>query len=115
MLDTALPPKDLTPLNTILAQYREQGITFHAMRTRRAGSRRFISFHVLVPGTWDVAQGHRLCEEIETAICKEYPHTTVFTHLEPREDPTSFADQALDRNALPMSTTEANGMHGKRT
>jgi cation diffusion facilitator family transporter len=97
LLDTALPKEDLEHINTILDHYRAQGIAFHALRSREAGSRRFVSFHVLVPGTWTVARGHSICEEIELAIRHDLPETTVFTHLEPREDPRSFADQALDR------------------
>lgn len=97
LMDTALPTTDLQQLQPIFAAYRSQGVEFHALRTRRAGSRRFISFHVLVPGAWTVEQGHALCEEIEQAIRRILPETTVFTHLEPREDPTSWKDQGLDR------------------
>ena len=72
-------------------------IQFHALRTRVAGARRFVSFHVLVPGEWTVQCGHELCEEIELAISKALPSTHVTTHLEPIEDPVSWEDQELDR------------------
>ncbi|QBD79843.1 cation transporter [Ktedonosporobacter rubrisoli] len=113
LLDTALPAEDLQQIHSILDSYRPQGVTFHALRTRRAGSRRFVSFHVLVPGSLSVQQGHGLCEEIELALHQALPETTIFTHLEPREDPVSFADQQLDREsseetdpALPTPQTE---------
>ncbi len=106
LLDTALPKDDLDHINTILDDYRAQGIVFHALRSRQAGSRRFVSFHVLVPGTWTVLKGHSMCEAIELAIRSSLPETTVFTHLEPREDPTSFADQALDRVPEPEEPSE---------
>src|SRR6266550_7236406 len=106
LLDTALPKEDLEHINTILDDYRAQGIVFHALRSRRAGSRRFVSFHVLVPGNWTVLKGHSMCEAIELAIRSSLPETTVFTHLEPREDPTSFADQALDRVPEPEEPSE---------
>ena len=51
-----------------------------------------------------------MCEAIELAIREAFPETTVFTHLEPREDPTSFADQALDRAPVsdePFETASA--------
>lgn len=99
-LDTSLPREDQTIIQSILDKYREQGVVFHALRTRRAGSRRFVSFHVLVPGTWSVLKGHAMCEQIELALRRALPETTVFTHLEPREDPTSFEDQALDRDTV---------------
>ena len=67
------------------------------MRTRTAGTRRFVSFHVLVPGSWTVQQGHDLCEAIELAILRVLPLTHVTTHLEPVEDPVSWEDLELER------------------
>lgn len=97
LLDTALPNDEQRIINAILERYAPQGILFHALRTRRAGPRRFVSLHVLVPGTWSVQQGHDLCEEIELAIGQALPESHVTTHLEPLEDPSAWADQGLDR------------------
>ena len=97
LLDTALPPEDLQTINDILGTYRKQGIAFHALRTRMAGRRRFVSFHVIAPGTWTILKGHALCEEIEVALHQALPNSTVFTHLEPKEDPVTFEDMELDR------------------
>jgi divalent metal cation (Fe/Co/Zn/Cd) transporter len=52
---------------------------------------------VLVPGTWTVQRGHDLLEKLEADIRDALPHTTVFTHLEPIEDPASHDDIQLDR------------------
>ncbi|WP_414572459.1 cation transporter dimerization domain-containing protein [Nostoc sp. CCY 9925] len=52
-------------------------IQFHALRSRLAGKRRFISFHVLVPGAWTVRQGHNLCEQIELKIIQALPGTSI--------------------------------------
>ena len=106
LLDTALPLEDMRLIEHVLDSYRAQGLAFHALRTRQAGSRRFISFHVLVPGNWTVLKGHTTCETIEIALHDAFPETTVFTHLEPLEDPTSFIDQALDRTADTHSTPQ---------
>lgn len=97
LLDSALPAEDQELIGTVLARYRRPGIAFHALRTRMAGARRFMSIHILVPGDWTVQQGHALCEEIELALRASLPGTTVFTHLEPLEDPAAWADQGLDR------------------
>jgi cation diffusion facilitator family transporter len=97
LLDTTLPPEDLQQIQAVLDRYRQQGIKFHALRTRNAGKRRFISFHVLVPGDWTVQQGHHICDEIELELRQALPDSTIFTHLEPSEDPSSFVDQGLDR------------------
>jgi cation diffusion facilitator family transporter len=97
VLDTALPPADQARIVAVLAPYQDMGIVFHALRTRTAGQRRFVSLHVLVPGGWTVQRGHALAEQIEQSIIAALPRTTVFTHLEPLEDPVSWEDQSLDR------------------
>lgn len=97
LLDTALPVEDQAVINDVLAFYEQEGILFHAVRTRRAGLRRFVSLHVLVPGRWTVKHGHDVCEEIELAIRRALPDTHVSTHLEPLEDPSAWDDQELDR------------------
>ena len=97
LLDPALPAEDQAKIQKVLSRYEERDIRFHAVRTRSAGQRRFISMHVLVPGDWTVKRGHDLAEEIEYDIACDLPQSTFFTHVEPSEDPASFADQALDR------------------
>ncbi len=97
LLDTALPPDEQHIITDVLQRYEDEGIAFHAVRTRRAGPRRFVSLHVLVPGRWSVKHGHDVCEEIERAISSALPDTNVTTHLEPLEDPSAWADQELDR------------------
>ena len=97
LLDRTLPPEDQEAILSVLSRYEEKGIRFHALRTRASGPRRFISMHVLVPGKWTVQQGHDLSEQIETNLAEALPHSTFFIHIEPSEDPASFADQSLDR------------------
>jgi cation diffusion facilitator family transporter len=100
LLDTALPPEDLAVVEGVQERYREYDIEFHALRSRSAGARRFVSMHVLVPGSWTVGRGHDLSERLEREIVEELPMTTVFVHLEPLEDEASFRDQGLDRPGL---------------
>jgi divalent metal cation (Fe/Co/Zn/Cd) transporter len=57
----------------------------------------FVSMHIQVPGRWTVQRGHRLLEDIERDVRRALPGATVFTHLEPAEDPASWEDQTLDR------------------
>lgn len=99
LLDTAIPVTDRTALQAILESYRAQSVEFHAVRTRQAGARRFVSLHVLVPGAWTVQRGHDLLEEIEHDIRSALGTVTVFTHLEPVEDPLAWEDIGLDRAA----------------
>jgi cation diffusion facilitator family transporter len=97
LLDAALAEGERRALDEILARHRTETVQFHALRTRQAGARRFVSFHVLVPGGWSVRRGHALVEEIERDVRSVIPNVTVDTHLEPVEDAVSFEDQGLDR------------------
>ncbi|NTU78615.1 MAG: cation transporter [Chloroflexales bacterium] len=97
LMDTALPKEELAQVRGVLDSFADRGVCYHALRTRQAAARRFVSFHLLVPDSWTVQQGHTLAEEVERAIRHTLPSTTVFTHLEPRDDPVSLEDMALDR------------------
>ena len=99
LMDASIPEEELKTIEGILAAYRQQGLEFHALRTRQAGTRAFITVHVLVPGSWTVQEGHDWSERIETDIRQAVTHAHITTHLEPIEDPISLADQDLDRQA----------------
>jgi cation diffusion facilitator family transporter len=101
LLDTALAPEEQATLRAVLARHEGPELKFHAVRTRQAASRRFVSMHVLVPGDWSVRRGHELAEQIEAEVRAALHNATVFTHLEALEDPASFQDQGLDRSAVP--------------
>jgi cation diffusion facilitator family transporter len=97
LLDTALPESVRRQISGVLDEFASGEVQFHALRTRRAGRWRFISVHVLVPGEWSVQRGHDLLEQVEERLRGTVPDSTVFTHLEPLEDPVSFQDQTLRR------------------
>ena len=98
-MDEAIPEEQVRAVESVLEGYRRHGLDFHALRTRQAGRRAFITLHVLVPGAWTVQQGHDWLERIEADIRHAVPHAHVTTHLEPAEDPVSLFDQTLDRIA----------------
>lgn len=99
LMDESIPDEQIESIEAVLEEYRRHGLHFHALRTRQAGRRTFITLHVLTPGTWTVQQGHDWLERIETDIRKKLPSAHITTHLEPLEDPVSLSDQTLDRTA----------------
>ena len=101
LMDAALPLEDRRIVQSVLDGYREEGVEYHALRTRSAGARRFVSVHILVPGSWTVQRGHDLLERLEAEIRARLAYSTVFTHLEPIEDRASWEDGGLDRTGGP--------------
>jgi cation diffusion facilitator family transporter len=98
LMDRALDEDEQQRIQAALARFEPAGVRFHALRTRQAGRRGFVSVHILVPGAWTVQRGHDLAEDVEAAVRTELPYVTVFTHVEPVEDPRSLADQGLERD-----------------
>jgi cation diffusion facilitator family transporter len=97
LMDVALPPELKRLITEVFDRYIEQGIAYHALRTRQAGRRSFISFHALVPGQWTVQAAHDWVERIESDLRLAIPNCHITSHLEPIDDPGSMDDQALDR------------------
>jgi cation diffusion facilitator family transporter len=97
LMDAALPPGEVEQVMVILDRHCVEGVTYHALRTRRSAAQRFVSVHIQVPGGWSVQQGHELLESLEREIRHALPQVNVITHLEPAEDPVSWQDEVLNR------------------
>ena len=98
LMDASLLPEEMQAIENVLDKYRQKyKIDFHALRTRQAGARHFITVHVLVPGEWTVHDAHHIAEDIEGDIRAVVQNSVAFTHLEPIEDEISHHDICLDR------------------
>jgi cation diffusion facilitator family transporter len=85
LMDAALPAEDVERVEALIAAELPADASFHALRTRKAGARRFLEFHLLVPGTLSVAESHALCDRIETALTAALAKAHVTIHVEPNE------------------------------
>jgi cation diffusion facilitator family transporter len=98
LMDGAVPEGVKEQLQTTLASYHERGAQFHSIRTRQAGATSFISFHVVVPGSWSVHQAHQLTTELEDDLKKHVPQSVIYTHVESSDDPAAWDDQELAKS-----------------
>jgi cation diffusion facilitator family transporter len=98
LMDAALPDSAQEVIQAVISKYSEKGVSFHALRTRQAAARQFVSVHMLVPGHWTVHDAHHIAEDFEADIRAALGGVvTVFTHMEPVEDELSMEDIFLDR------------------
>lgn len=98
LMDASLPPKELKLIEDVMERYRAKHVAFHALLTRQAAARQFVSVHMLVPGEMTVHDAHHIAEDFEADIRNALGGAvTVFTHLEPVEDELSMEDIHLDR------------------
>ena len=88
LMDTALLPEEIGQIEHLIRAQLPAGASFHDLRTRKAGARRFIEFHLLVPGATSVHQSHALCDRIEYSIERHLTNASVTIHVEPAETET---------------------------
>jgi cation diffusion facilitator family transporter len=97
LMDASLPAPEREAVQAVLRRYRAEGVHTHDVRTRQSGRRRFLSLHVLVPGTWSVQRGHETLERLEADLRALFADLVVLTHLEPLEDPKAYDEEPLVR------------------
>ncbi|MBZ0093095.1 MAG: cation diffusion facilitator family transporter [Sulfuricellaceae bacterium] len=86
LMDESLPADELALIEAAIKEALPPVATFHDLRTRKSGPRRFIECHVLVPGAITVSRSHALCDAIEAAIAARLRNTSVTIHVEPMEE-----------------------------
>ncbi|AZZ40657.1 cation transporter [Acidipropionibacterium jensenii] len=95
LMDIALPSQVNDEILAFLDSRSSKTLKFHAVRTREAGYRRFLEFHMLMPGEWTVQHGHDVMEDLIDDLITRWPELRVMGHLEPIEDPRSYEDIEL--------------------
>ena len=85
LMDTALSPREIHKTEELIRAELPAGASFHALRTRKAGTARFIEFHLLLPGNTSVAESHALCDRLEASIALHLAKASVTIHVEPNE------------------------------
>jgi cation diffusion facilitator family transporter len=109
LMDQALPEQDQAKVRAAIEGQLAPGMDYHALRTRRAGTRRFADFHLLVPGVFTVRRAHEITERIEEAIRAALPDMEVTIHIEPIEEPAAWEDSELV--PLEQAARQARGEH----
>jgi cation diffusion facilitator family transporter len=109
LMDASLPQAELTLIETTIRRHTGADAVFHNLRTRKAGTQRFIEFHLLVAGTTTVQAAHEVCESIEQQIKALLANTQITIHIEPLEDPASWdALPTLERPPGVSQTDQAS-------
>jgi cation diffusion facilitator family transporter len=85
LMDVALPEKDVARVEALIRAELPPAASYHALRTRKAGARRFLELHLLVPGELSVADSHALCDRIEASLHAHFAKAHVTIHVEPNE------------------------------
>lgn len=85
LMDEAVPAEHLDSIRNLISANADGALEAHDVRTRHAGRRTFIDFHLVVPGEMTVSEAHVICDRIERALRDEVDDAMITIHVEPEE------------------------------
>ncbi len=83
LMDAAVAPATLERICEVISASSSGAIEAHDLRTRLAGPRTFIEFHLVVPGGMTVEAAHMICDRIEAALRQAIGESIISIHVEP--------------------------------
>ena len=82
LLDVSLPEQDLEKLKMIIQRHCTDKISYHDLRSRKAGNYIYVDFHLNLPEDLTVREAHEICDFIENDIRSSLKNTEVTIHVE---------------------------------
>ncbi|TYB32998.1 MAG: cation transporter, partial [Flexistipes sinusarabici] len=86
LVDTELPVDIKEKIIDIITQYEDYHLDFHRLRTRQAGSQKFIDLHLTLCREVSLKDAHKIADIIEKRIRDEIKNSDVIIHIEPCAD-----------------------------
>ncbi len=83
LLDVKLPDTEQAWIIAHIISFNPEVKSYHKLRTRKAGSERFVDVHIRVAGNSSVRESHTLAHKIIDGIKLHLPGTSVSVHVEP--------------------------------
>ena len=83
LMDVAVEPRMLARIRDLIAANADGAIEAHDVRTRQAGRKMFIEFHLVVPGSMTVEAAHTICDRIEVQLRAAVDDAHITIHVEP--------------------------------
>jgi len=83
LVDTRLPKAEEAEIKDCIIEHYSKVVSFHELRTRKAGSQRYIDLHLVMPKNASVDEAHRMCDHLEQDIEARLHHTSVTIQVEP--------------------------------
>jgi len=117
ILDARLPDIEEQIIKEVLKKYSPEFVEFHKLRTRKAGSQRYVDLHLVVPGQMVINKAHVICNQIEEEICSRLSGIHILIHAEPCSLNCSDCRQAAAEqpNSLACEPLyEKHGLYGQK-
>jgi len=83
LVDEKLPPQEEAEINACLKEHTSNIVSFHNLRTRKAGAQRYVDLHVVMRNDAGLEEAHQMCDHLEADIRARLPRTNIIIHCEP--------------------------------
>lgn len=83
LVDRSLASSSLDELNALIKGHDPRVLGYHEMRTRRAGDKAFIDFHLVMQPDQSFQQAHEIAESLIQKIKTRFPNADVTIHEDP--------------------------------
>ena len=83
LIDVKLPEAEENVIRSAIMEHAGELVDFHELRTRKAGSQRYIDMHLVMPKDISVEEAHRMCDHLERDIESKLQQASVTIHVEP--------------------------------
>jgi cation diffusion facilitator family transporter len=91
LMDASSPPEEVRWINEYLSKLYPTVHSFHRLRTRRAGPKRFIDFHMVVGSDMTVQDSHAIADKISADFSEHFPYADIILHVEPCDGTCDYA------------------------
>jgi len=83
LVDVKLPEAEEAEIKSCIIEHYSELVSFHELRTRKAGNWHYIDLHLVMPKNASVEEAHRMCDHLEQDIEARLPRSNVTIHVEP--------------------------------
>jgi len=84
LVDVKLPEEEENKIRAAITEhFGGEVVSFHKLRTRKAGSQRYIDLHLVMPRHINIEEAHTLCDHLEKDMKRRLVRTDTTIHVEP--------------------------------
>jgi len=86
LMDVRLPGTEENVIRDSIIEHVGELVDYHRLRTRKAGSQRYIDLHLVMPKGTSLENAHRMCDHLEQDIKNKLHQASVTIHVEPCDE-----------------------------
>lgn len=106
LVDAELPRNIKEDIIKIIEEYDSLHVDYHKLRTRRAGSKKFIDMHLTLCRNLSLEDAHKISDFIENKITETIPDSDVTIHVDPCDISDCPGIDACNDNKLKLELSK---------